>query len=554
MRSIGIDIGTYGVKVVDLEVSSRSITVNDVFEVPLNSDPTYDRRIPSLEVLQEIAGNFDPNKVRVVFAIQQQHVTLRHKQFPFKERSKIVKSLPFELEDDIPFDQDHAIFEAKILKYTKNGSEVLGLATPNEFVAERINYAHDGGIDPEIISCEAAALATLFEDWSSPPQLEEGEFTPPEAGANTEVSFHPEPGKLLLHIGHERTILCAFHKGVILASRTIYFGGINILRNIQKQYSIPYAESLKGFTDKGFILNTPEGATQDQVAFSQSITLALNEFVEEVRRNILEIQTEFKVKMSHINVSGGVSPLPNLCNYLTQCFEVPCNLLKPFQHMGGQTEVSEALGARCTIALGLALEGARRPINPAVNFRKGVFSKENLSLKLFWEKWGYSLKLGGVALAALYIFAFIRDPIASTLSTASVKLVQSKAQEAGLKKPAGPQQLRKFVQDQDVEIKRRKNLNQLQDINSAMAVMNRISSGIPSKDQVKLDVRRFYVLNELLTIEGDVPKADDLDKVKLSLTSLSVTKQLTELSPTLPARPGRVAFAYQLKVNRKGRP
>jgi len=549
MRSIGIDIGTYGVKVVDLEVSSRSISVNDVYELPLNSDPAYDRRIPTIEVLQEISRSIDPNKTRVSIAIQQQHVTLRHKIFPFKERTKILKSLPFELEDDIPFTQESAIFEAKVLRYRKTGTDVLALATPNEFVAERINFSHDGGIDPDILSCEAASLATLIEDWSSPPATDTSEGPLTEEGA--EPSFHPEPGKLLLHMGHERTILCAFHGGALIASRTIFFGGLNILKSIQKQYGIPYAEALKGFTEKGFILTTTQGNTQDQMAFSNSITVALNDFIDEVKRHVLEIQTDFKVRISHINLSGGVSPLTNLGNYLTQCFEVPCNTLRPFSTMN--IDVSDALGARCTIALGLALEGARKPVNPPVNFRKGIFSKENISLKLFWEKWSYSFKLGGVALAALYVFAFIRDPMADSLNMASVRLVRAKATEAGLKKPAGPNQLQKYVREQDQEIKRRKNLTQLQDITSAMSVMNKLSNLVPPRGKITLDVRRFFVLNNLLTVEGDVIKQDDLNNFKQALTSLSADRQITELTPTLPARPGKLAFAYQVKVQRKAR-
>ncbi len=552
MRSIGIDIGAYGVKVVDLLVTNRSIEIKDVFEVPLNSDPAYHKRIPSLEILQEIAANIDPGKTKVVFAIQQQHVTLRHKVFPFRERAKILKSLPFELEDDIPFNQESAIFESKILRFQKTGAEVIAFATPNEFVAELINYGHDASIDPDILSCEAAALSTLFEDWSAPPRVHDVEVASQE-GTSTELSFHPDAGKILLHIGHERSVLCAFHNGILLASRTLFFGGLNIVRSIQKQYNIPYAEALKGFTEKGFILNSPEGASHDQVAFSQAISVALNEFVEDVRRSVLEIQTDFKVRIGHIDVSGGVSPLPNLCTYLTQCFEIPCNLLRPFATLG-RTEIADSLGARCTIALGLALEGARRPINPAVNFRKGAFSKENLSLKLFWQKWSYAAKLAGIAVAALYVFAFIRDPLAIGLLDASNALVRNKAQEAGLKRGQnGPSQLRRFVQDQDKEIKRRKSLNQLQDINSAMSVMNKLSLLAPPKARTKLDVRRFYVFNDLLTVEGDVARREELVSFQQSLTSLSTNRQLTDLTPTLPPRPGRIAFAYQVKVQRKGR-
>jgi general secretion pathway protein L len=552
MRSVGIDIGSSGVKVVDLEVTTKSVRLIECFEVAVNADPAIDRRVPTLEILLEISSRYDPATTRFTFAVPQQNVSIRHKVFPFRERNKILQSLPFELEDDVPLTIESAVFEAKALRYQGHSTEVLALICPKSNVIDLINHCHDANLDPDVISCEAAALSTLGEDWAAPVQrVTNAEFVT-ENATSTEINMHPEPAKLVLHMGHERTVLCAFHMGALISTRTFYFGGLAIIKMIMKQYGIPFADAHKGLTEKGFILTNTEGATGDQVTFSNTITSSFKEFNEDLKRSILEIQGDFKVQISNLDLSGGVSQLVNLCPYLTQILEIPCNVLKPLETFN-RSDISDSVGTRCAVALGLALEGAKRPANPAVNFRKGELGKENSTFRLFFEKWNYALKLCAIAVACFYLFSFLREPFSSAINEASVALLRSKAQEAGLKKgQAGIAQVRKFIREREQEVKKRKTLSELQDVNSALYIMDRLSQLVPQKDQIQLDVRRFYLLNDTLTLEGQVSNRESLPSLMQSLQSLSVNRQVTELAPSASPQAGRVAFAYSLKVARRG--
>src|SRR5205814_1774964 len=112
--------------------------------------------------------------------------------------------------------------------------------------------------------------------------------------------------------------------------------------------------------------------------FSNTITSSLSPLIDEVRRNLLDIQSDLKIDFDSIDLSGGVSQLINLAPFLTQGFELPCNIFKPFQNIDhNEAEVPDSLVYRGALAIGLAIEGIRRPINPAVNFRKLELAKEN---------------------------------------------------------------------------------------------------------------------------------------------------------------------------------
>jgi len=550
MRSIGIDIGRFSVKIVTLEVAHRGVTLADVYEIPLNPEPGADQKIALVEILREVANKTDPTQTMMTMALQQQHVSLRHRFFPFKERKKILQSLPFELEDELPLSQDNAIFEAKILSTNKVGANVLAFVCPKEDVQGCITSANDGGIDPDVISCEAQSLASLVEHWQSPPLENVEAQNTTEEVTTTEIVLDPVSAKVILHLGHERSLLCIFHKDSLLASRTFFYGGSHIIQSLQKDRNIPYAEAMKLLIEEGSI-SVNNGSSNEPT--SAHITTVLDELFIEVRRALLEIQSEYRVRVDHIDLTGGLSRVNNLTAYMTQKMEVPCNILNPF-HLLQRQDIEETLASRLSVALGLAIEGARRPINPPVNFRKEEFSKENLSWRLLTEKWGYSLKLAGVALAVLYVFSFFRGPLTESLTDASYTLLRNKAQEVGIKKnKASPANVRKYIREKQVEIKKRQMLSNLRNIDSAMAPLNKLSTLIPSRNSTDLNVRRFQIADDLLTIEGDVAKASQLAQVKQAVTNLAADKKLNELAPTLAARAGRLNFAYQVKVQRRSR-
>src|SRR5690606_3556537 len=108
-------------------------------------------------------------QVKVIVGLPQISVISRHKVFPFRERIKIARSLPFELEDETPFDQDEAQFDFKTIQTTKSAAEVLAFIAPDETITQTLNILETAFIDPDLLSVESAATSNLFENWSEPP-------------------------------------------------------------------------------------------------------------------------------------------------------------------------------------------------------------------------------------------------------------------------------------------------------------------------------------------------------------------------------------------------
>src|SRR5438270_165472 len=144
MISVGIDIGRASVKVAEAETVARAFVVKRFLEFPLSADPTKDKKIEIIDILRNLIPQYNADTTRFVFCVRQEHVSLRLKQFPFRERHKILRAVPFEVEDEIPFSQIDAIFEAKVVRYEGKAADVLAMACPKDRVRDVLQMAHDG--------------------------------------------------------------------------------------------------------------------------------------------------------------------------------------------------------------------------------------------------------------------------------------------------------------------------------------------------------------------------------------------------------------------------
>ena len=95
MRSLGIDIGHFSVKIAEVEAANKSFTLTRLDEFPLSTDPTKDTDIEVLDILRNLAQQYDSAHTTFVFSLPQEQVVLRNREFPFRERHKILKSIPF---------------------------------------------------------------------------------------------------------------------------------------------------------------------------------------------------------------------------------------------------------------------------------------------------------------------------------------------------------------------------------------------------------------------------------------------------------------------------
>ena len=560
--SVGIDIGSFSVKVAKVRSTNRGYECIGTSEYPLSQDPNKDTQIELIEILRDIHSRYIDDGASVVIGAHQFEVSWRRREFPFKERHKILKSLPFELEDDIPFSSENSVFDARITHFTGNKAQVIAVACPKEHLIKTLKRVEDVGVSADIISVDGFAFANLFEEWREAPWTypalpEPGEHT------NAERLATPEPAQvdLAINIGHRVSTVTVIKDGYLLDLRHIDWGGRDLAELISQRYSISYLEALKELKRKAYILMNNEGASREQVALSEVVKSAVDIFTQKLRLTLFELKNLYKVQYRQGILVGGVAQLRNLGPYLTQRTEVAINRLARLDMIPsidfGQSPNGEVA---LVTAIGLAIEGIKRPKNPPLNLLRGEFAKQSQSLQFFWDRWGQTMKVVAAAFIVLCVWSFLRDDFTSSNIDASSDALHQQAKN--VLGTTGPRitnrTIHEFIKEQNEKAKLRKMLDSLQNMNSPLDVMTRLTaleplnkSFGPKHNLTGLNVEDLRINGEDVVLTGQAASTQIIAHLEQVLKSIARDGKVHRLPVTMKTEKSYQAFRYRLRVGRR---
>lgn len=507
MRSVGIDIGSSQVKIIEIVTGSKGYQVVSAATRNLSRATGTDLELEVIEFLREACAKYDPAVTRFCVALGQDKVAIRHKVFPFADRSRIQKTLPFELEEDLPFSTDNSIFDGKIIRTMGSSAEVLACASPKQHVQHLLQLMKDSNIEPFLVSVEGTAFANLIEKWNEPLPNSPLTEAPPALDDEATVVRPTRPIRVVLNIGHTRTLVCAFDNSSLVGVRSVLWGGRNLIEAIAKKYELAPAEAQKELERKGFILTTRQEASFEAKIFSDLIAKGIRELVRDLQLSLLEFRSEFGGIITQVQITGGVAGIQGLGPFLTQQLEVPVNRLPVLDLLPNvQFERSEEGQLRYGVAVGLALEGLRRPRNPAVNFMKGEFAPQSSLARDLWKEWGLVIRAGLAALVLLGIWSYGRGLIATSLEDASKETLRAQAKSVAKLPAKGANEagVKRFIKDNRKKIAEIKTLESMAGMNSAMDILSKISSALPDGKSMKIDISNVSIKAANVQVAGFV--------------------------------------------------
>lgn len=560
MISVGVDLGTYSVKVAMVKALSKGYELVSFEEFPLSLDPTRDKEIERLDILRNLSSRLSGQNAKFVFCVAQDKVSVRPKTFPFKERFKIQKSLAFELEEDIPFNQEEAIFDAKILSFAERSANVLAVACPTHQAKAVLQVGKDSGIDIEILGVEGFALANIFEKWFEAPPLR---LTAPavldeNSSVQSEKTIVPikspsplTPADIVLDLGHRTTNVLIRSGDLLLDIAVLPWGGSHLINAVASQFSLHPIEAAKEFQRRGQILLSHEGASAEEIAMSQVLKSQIDVMAQRLNLILMNLKGSHSLKFEQIITLGGLSQLRNFGPYLTQKVEIATNRLKTISAHPGFT-FGEARFASSGVALGLALEGLKRPLNPPINLRKGELATQNQSLQVFWKTWGPTLQIATAAFVAFFVYAWVREDAAATLNNVSIEKLQTLATEVtGLKgSKATSAALEKFIQEQKTIESNIKNLDKVKTLVSPLDILKRISEVVPKQAGVKINIKKYAVQDSQVTLEGEITPSTQIESLANQLRPLAKGGKLLRNNPQFQPTLGSAGFSFSFGIER----
>jgi general secretion pathway protein L len=554
MKILGVDLGSYSVKIAELDVNAKGYTLSGYYEYPLSLDPQKDRGLEIIEVLRRISSQVDQGNTKWVVGVQQARVSVHQKTFPFRERMKIQKSLAFELEDDIPLDIDETIFDVKISETEGVTADVLTVACPKDAVEELLSLCKDGGFDPEIVSVEGLALSNMFQTWdAAPPER----MPRPEPIPGMPELSSDNKARIVLQMGHQRSNLLVYRGDILISIRSILWGGAEVAEAVGRSFGVPIFEAVKVLHSNGAILMNSAGASEDQVLLSRTIATSVDQLMRELRLTLLEVRAAYQLEFVNMEVTGGASQIQNIGAYITQALEIPVNIAHPLQSVrNSKIESTSKLEASSALAVGLAIEGLKRPRNPAINLRRADFARENVTLKRFWQTWRVPVQVATVAIALFFVYVIVRDSFAASMLLAADDRITEVAQKvAGLKGASATEDgVIRYISKQKKLVADREALKDTESLNSALDIMNRLAEKmpveLPAKPGLGLEVFHLNIEGNDLTIEGRVQGLAGIQNVTKALNDIARPKSVQKIVPaSVPAGPG-TTFGFRMKIDR----
>jgi general secretion pathway protein L len=149
MKIVGLNIEKGRVAVSVIEKGYRQTEFKDSFSRTFVTDAEL------VAILKEKAKDWVG--ARIVSSIPGHFFSQRMVQFPFADRKRVEKALPFEIEDSLPFELDTVVLDHLLLDKAEKAADkkpeasVLGIMLPKTVLRLHLDLLATAGLDPQVI-------------------------------------------------------------------------------------------------------------------------------------------------------------------------------------------------------------------------------------------------------------------------------------------------------------------------------------------------------------------------------------------------------------------
>ncbi|MEZ4741106.1 MAG: pilus assembly protein PilM [Bdellovibrionota bacterium] len=525
-KIIGLDIGSYSIKAVEIVNTFKSYEISNFYE---NVIPHIDELSPDVVIPACMEQLFRENEIeadRIVTAMPGQYISSRILPFNFSDPRKISAAILSEVEDVVPFNLDDMIIDHQVLGSMDEQTIALVVMTRKNFLASFLDHLQRINIDPKLVDVDSLAFYNLC------PYL----------------PMDPDKCYGIVDVGHEKTSVCIVQDGVLRMFRSINLGGRYLTEFLARDLETDFnnAQRIKHEVSQIFC-DEDNGADlqADDRMVAERITLASNAIVKELGRTFYAFKTWEKAPISGVFLSGGTASIKNFDKYLSNHLEV--------QVVGNRLEDSELkmnpnLSSKMNcmaqgISIGIrAISSVKR--HSQINLRKDEFAYiQDYESVLRVAAEAFKIVASALALLAiLYGFQFFsynrhivelqekyKKGYAAAFPDAKKKINKSNYTLSRMRKDANS----KF-NSRTKEMK--KAISEFVNINSSsgsLIALNAISNAIPK--ELKLDVTRYEFLfnpdgTGRVIIKGETDTYDTSGAILEEIKKIDIFDQVQEKS------------------------
>ena len=345
--SIGLDIGKYKIKIVELEKVNNSISV-----VKANSFPVFDNlakfdleKITPSQIeacIQDLCVKMEINPKRVktiVSSLPGGIVDVRQVKTLDMPDQELSVSLELEAKKHIPTDGTDAIIDYHHLGADSSELDkinVLLVATTKNIIKEHSAMIKNSGFKPGIFDTVPIALANTYQH----------NYSLPEEGAD-----------VILDIGNSSTTIIVWGKNLSFFARNLDTAGNNFTQSIMQEHSTDYKSAEKIKFDKGIdAFNESEEKDKDNnMGISLEKKTVFNELTDEIRKTLrYYMKNNNQAFFNKFYITGGSANLKGIDSFIASNLNVETEILNPLNNISNKKKLNSN---EFSTAIGLALRG-----------------------------------------------------------------------------------------------------------------------------------------------------------------------------------------------------
>ena len=361
---LGLDLGSHTIKAVELAQGLRTVEV-----VRLHAEP----RDPELSLANQVTRMLSIQSFRrdnVVAALRGDRISVRRLSFPFAEKRRVAQAVPFELEDQVPFDIADMVTDWQLVEREGTQSHVVSVLAPRTEVSALIETLHQARCDARIIESEGLVLANLAS------------------------SFEFPGTRLLVDIGHAKTAICAVRSGKPVAARSIGIAGRSFTEAVAQERLLSLEQAERWKHERG----VAEPGVGSPFPRADAV---LGRLANELVRFAQSLEAQLPEGIGGIVLFGGGAQLDRIDGWLAERTGLPTERLGLPRQDAGLDKIMDGAPLVLAPALALALRGSARATT-RMNLRQDEFARR-ADFSRFRREYGTT----GILAAVVAILALV---------------------------------------------------------------------------------------------------------------------------------------------------
>jgi len=483
--TLGIDVGSRTIKAAVYEVSFGRFNLQGFHSTPVSQDERrlQTRQLEAVEILlKEVTGSLSFTSV---ISFPCDNLSTRQITLPFSDQNRIKQILPYQLEDQIPFDIEEVTTPYRILSLQDEQSDLFTVIVPNNSIRDLLLEYQAIGLDPKHLIVDADVLSN-YSDGSI---------------------------QTIVDVGYRHTTCTLCRDGKAIDFRAVPFGLQFILDNLQNTLNLSLEETeellqLTDFSPTAILEKTENDHPIIQQSFAK-LQMA-------VRRVLIAFEDAHSLDIDQVLLCGGGAELKGIIEAFQEDLGVPVNLTPiPLQMQEHEADL------RFALAYQIGQKATGETHGREFDLRTDNFSYQGnvAGLKKLSKVLAIIVAIFFVLGTANFIYQWSsgKDKIAKleTEIITEIKKTMPETENLELNASAARGLLQGEVEEMQDQVKKLGSITS--DVPPILSLMHELSAGMPSSDKAKIDVSELVIAKNKITAKA---KTDSYETASLIINSL----------------------------------